>query len=129
MVLNPGTSLYLDFARISAAVLVLLHRVFQLPFYESSLHFPGPAAVVIFFVISGFVIAYASDGLADWREYAVARLARIYSVALPALLLTGALYAMGQLIWPAGTQPHFDRLWVRLIMSTHAAHDHSYRFR
>jgi peptidoglycan/LPS O-acetylase OafA/YrhL len=118
MVLNPGTSLYLDFARISAAVLVLLHHVFQLPFYESSLHFPGPAAVVIFFVISGFVIAYASDGLADWREYAVARLARIYSVALPALLLTGALYAMGQLIWPAGTQPNFDRPWVRLIMST-----------
>jgi peptidoglycan/LPS O-acetylase OafA/YrhL len=49
----------------------------------------GAEAVDVFFVLSGFVIGYATDS----RErtpltYAINRLARIYSVAIPALAAT-----------------------------------------
>ena len=92
--LNESVSLYLDLARIAAAMIVLLHHVFQPPYFSSAVHIPGRSAVIVFFVISGFVIAYASDGRHDWRDYAVARLTRVYSVALPALLLTAVLVWM-----------------------------------
>ena len=98
--LHPGTSLYLDLARISAAALVLLNHVFEPPFYDGGLNFPGPSAVVTFFVIWDFVIAYATDSVSDWRIYAVARFARMHSVVLPALALTAALYFLGQALSP-----------------------------
>ena len=46
------------------------------------------SAVIVFFVLSGFVISWAAkrDGAA--REYVLNRASRIYSVALPALALT-----------------------------------------
>jgi peptidoglycan/LPS O-acetylase OafA/YrhL len=115
--LDPGVSLYLDLARISAAVLVLLHHVFGPPYYDGGFHFPGRSAVIVFFVISGYVIAYASDGQADWRPYAVARLARIYSVALPALALTGLLYVAQGLLLPGDVTMHYDHPAARLAVS------------
>lgn len=58
-------------------------------------------AVTIFFVLSGYVIAFVTDR----REstvggFAVARAARIYSVAIPALILTFTLDSLGRLINP-----------------------------
>ena len=46
------------------------------------------SAVVVFFVISGYVIASAARRDGSAAGYAVSRAARIYSVALPALALT-----------------------------------------
>src|SRR6185369_5512823 len=50
-------------------------------------------AVAAFFVISGYVITATTVAGRGWRYYAVARAARIYSVMVPALLLSLALYA------------------------------------
>jgi peptidoglycan/LPS O-acetylase OafA/YrhL len=66
-------------------VVVLSHSWLVL-FPAYPIHWPGEPAVVVFFVLSGLVIAFVADGrhrtLAD---YALDRLSRLWSVALPAL--------------------------------------------
>jgi peptidoglycan/LPS O-acetylase OafA/YrhL len=78
--------LYLDLTRFAAALVVVLGHSWLVLLPAYPLHWPGPAAVIVFFVLSGFVIAYVTDGrdrtLAD---YALNRLSRLWSVALPAL--------------------------------------------
>ena len=55
-----------------------------------------------FFVLSGFVIAYAAETRdPDARAFALSRLARLLSVTLPALALTAALDRVGADIFPA----------------------------
>ena len=52
----------------------------------------GHQAVVIFFVLSGYVIAYvAAQREKTLLDYAVSRMARIYSVAIPALIITALI--------------------------------------
>ncbi|HEY1982377.1 MAG TPA: acyltransferase [Xanthobacteraceae bacterium] len=97
--MNRPTSLYLDLVRPMAALFVLLSHVGfqnlsggQLGFFESV----GVQAVDVFFVLSGFVIAHVSATREkDIKTYFVSRAARIYSVAIPALLLTAALDDIG----------------------------------
>lgn len=48
----------------------------------------GRTAVVVFFVLSGLVISATASRTPSFGDYAVRRAARIYSVAIPALLLT-----------------------------------------
>ena len=56
----------------------------------------GSDSVVIFFVLSGYVIAYTADQKdRTVRRYFINRCARIYSVVVPALLLTRALEWIG----------------------------------
>ena len=51
---------------------------------------------MVFFVLSGFVIAYvASEKETTPREYFASRFARLYSVAVPALILTVVLDSIG----------------------------------
>jgi peptidoglycan/LPS O-acetylase OafA/YrhL len=46
-------------------------------------------AVTIFFVLSGYVISYVADQKErTLKQYAISRMARIYSVAIPAIVLT-----------------------------------------
>jgi peptidoglycan/LPS O-acetylase OafA/YrhL len=60
-------------------------------------------AVVIFFVLSGFIIYYSTTTRTqNWREYVVMRLSRIYSVALPAVLICISLALV------LSSQPDFD---------------------
>jgi peptidoglycan/LPS O-acetylase OafA/YrhL len=100
--MDKSTSLYLDFCRITAALFVFFHHYFKPPFYAGDLRFNlGREAVVIFFVISGFVIAYVTDrGEASVRSYAIDRASRLYSVVIPALLLTLVLDTCVQAIRP-----------------------------
>jgi peptidoglycan/LPS O-acetylase OafA/YrhL len=59
----------------------------------------GREAVVVFFVLSGYVIAYTTSvEAASLRQYAAARCARIYSVALPVLLATMVAVAFAVLV-------------------------------
>ena len=71
-----------------AALVVVLHHVWPMLFPTFTLPWPGAHAVTVFFVLSGFVIAYASlereNGAVD---YVTRRAARVLSVALPALVL------------------------------------------
>jgi len=115
--LNPGVSLYLDLTRICAALMVCLHHLLQPPFFDRTIAIPGRSAVIVFFVISGFVIAYSSVGERDWRAYAVSRLGRVYSVAIPALLLTGMVALAEALLWPNVVAERQDWPGLRLLLS------------
>lgn len=87
-------SLYLDLVRLLAAVLVVLshfsqHGILGDPTTVSL----GREAVIVFFVLSGYVIAFTTrDGARSLRQYALARSTRLYSVALP---LAMASFAVG----------------------------------
>ncbi len=102
--MNRETSIYLDAVRLSAAILVFLsHAAWQ----QSSggllwqLLGHGREAVDVFFVLSGFVIGYAVDGREpDALSFGINRAARLYSVALPALILTFGLDAIGRTLRP-----------------------------
>src|ERR1700754_2629741 len=48
-------------------------------------------AVEVFFVLSGFLIAYTLERTPTFAEYAVDRFARIYSAYLPCLFVVAAL--------------------------------------
>ena len=72
----------------------------------------GEAAVDVFFVVSGFVIAHATARSAVSQGaigYAISRVARIYSVVLPCLALGWLLDATGAALNPAlyAAAPHF----------------------
>jgi peptidoglycan/LPS O-acetylase OafA/YrhL len=57
----------------------------------------GREAVIAFFVLSGFVIAYSAEQRnPTLRDYASARCARLYSVVLPVLLLAFALAGLAE---------------------------------
>ena len=98
--MNRETSLYLDILRFVAAMTVFLGHVSGAQFTGGLLWQIGPftaEAVTVFFVLSGFVIGYATHR----REtrplpYAIARAARLYSVALPALAATFVLDTIGR---------------------------------
>jgi len=97
--MNRSTSLYLDIVRPLAALVVFASHVsfgnlsdHQLGFMAST----GVQAVDAFFVLSGFVIAHVCCvGRPDLRGYFVSRAARIYSVALGAIVLTFVLDTIG----------------------------------
>ncbi len=84
-------SILLDAMRFFAAIVVLIGHLTQ-PLF--SVGWPdltqlGIAAVGVFFVLSGFVIQYTRPRHADLPDYARARLVRLWSVVIPALVFTG----------------------------------------
>lgn len=90
-------SLFLDVLRLFAALLVVhAHMVTSnIVHVENPLEF-GREAVVIFFVMSGYVIAYTSKMKHEgWRDYLAARVARITSIAYPSLALGFTVAALG----------------------------------
>ena len=91
----------MDFLRFFAAVIVFLsHSAAHYPTKFPLFH-AGHEAVIIFFILSGFVIAFVRDTKEDTlRDYALSRIGRIYSVAIPALVLTVFADFIGQSIDP-----------------------------
>ena len=85
--IDDGVSAYLDIVRAFAAVMVVFSHLLPILFDSSAI--PGNDAVVVFFVISGYVIAYAHQhrDLAAGRFF-FNRLARLWSVLLPSLMLS-----------------------------------------
>lgn len=114
------TSLYLDIIRPIAALVVLLSHASmknlsggQLGFMASS----GVQAVDAFFVLSGFVIAHVCiTKEKDVTSYFIGRAARIYSVAIPALILTVMLDAIGMKEDAATYQGAFQTFSLRLFI-------------
>ncbi|HJT44190.1 MAG TPA: acyltransferase [Rhizomicrobium sp.] len=84
-------STYLDVVRFAAAATVVSAR-FTFPQFIAGVPYQGATAgiaVTIFFVLSGYVITYVADEKEHTlKQFAVSRLARVYSVALPAIILT-----------------------------------------
>lgn len=86
--IDPGLSGYFDLMRVLAAVTVVLSHL--TPNLLGIDVFPGHDAVVVFFVISGYVIAYAAEQRdRTLPRFFVNRLARLWSVLLPSLILSG----------------------------------------
>ena len=100
MTLKPALSAYLDSLRFVAALAVMLGHMDQDGLHMAWLPLSrfSHEAVMIFFVLSGFIIYYSTTARdTTLQHYAVARLSRIYSVALPAVVFSTALaFAVAQ---------------------------------
>ena len=113
-------SIYLDLVRFVAACLVYVYhsnqRLLVTDILPASTY--GHSAVTVFFVLSGFVIAFITDTKErHWATYAASRVSRVYSVALPAVFLTIALDAAGRQLYPALYSYPFDQFGVRTLTS------------
>jgi peptidoglycan/LPS O-acetylase OafA/YrhL len=102
--MQKGFSIYLDLVRLIAALLVAVShsnsRLFTIDRVPLSSY--GHEAVVVFFVLSGYVIAYvAKEREKNWQEYSASRFARIFSLALPVVLITPILDTVGTSIDPS----------------------------
>ncbi len=89
--LPESASLLLDILRFGLAVLVVVGHL-SLPFFSTAwppLLAWADAAVPAFFVLSGFMIRHVTqDRERDPRRYLISRASRMYSVLLPAIILT-----------------------------------------
>jgi peptidoglycan/LPS O-acetylase OafA/YrhL len=113
-------SVYLDLVRFGAACLVYIYHSNQRwlvgPILPLSHH--GHSSVIVFFVLSGYVIAYVTDTKErDWASYTASRLSRVYSVALPTIVLTLLLDWAGRQFLAAPYGYPFDWFVVRIISS------------
>jgi peptidoglycan/LPS O-acetylase OafA/YrhL len=90
-----GQSVYLDLLRVAAALTVFGAHLCYPQFAGHAIAVPpylSHGAVVVFFVLSGFVISHvAANRERNPHDFLTSRAARIYSVAVPALLLTMAV--------------------------------------
>lgn len=99
--LDARFSLYLDLARGCAALAVVAAHFGYFHIFDDAqvARLPdfGREAVIAFFVLSGFVIAYSAEHKnRTARNYAVARATRLYAVVLPVLALSFGLAAWVQ---------------------------------
>ena len=117
--MRKDVSLWLDGMRATASFLVFVAHlsVFGVAAPELARFVPelGHDSVILFFVLSGFVIAFTTESRhASLSEYLVARGARLWSVAVPALALTYGLAALGRelapLAFPGAYQ--LEKLWI-----------------
>lgn len=113
-------SIYLDIVRFLAACLVYLYHSNQRWLVEPILPLAqhGHSAVIVFFVLSGYVIAYVTDTKErDWASYGASRLSRVYSVALPTLVLTLLLDSIGRQLLAEPYGYPYDWFVVRFVAS------------
>ena len=114
-------SLYLDLVRFGAACLVYLYHSNQRWLVEPILPASqlGHSSVIVFFVLSGYVITYVTATKErDWASFTASRLSRVYSVALPALVLTVVLDSIGRQLLPDVYSGYpFDRFLPRVAGS------------
>lgn len=115
--MTPKFSVYLGALRFFAAIIVVLSH-FAYPRFTDGTYIwirdlnLGSDAVIIFFVLSGFLIAYTADQKdKTWQSYVFSRATRLYSVVLPAILLTIALDFFGAQINPE----KYDGWWFNDI--------------
>ena len=126
---NRGLSLYLDLLRLAAALEVF---AFHLGSFGAvglgrfGWNGYGHEAVTVFFVLSGFVIRHAAEHSdAGVGSYAASRLTRVFSVALPCLLLTLVFDATGKYAAPQvyeGLNPGGSAL-LRLALGAGMLHE------
>jgi len=105
-IITGSSSIFLDILRIGAAFTVLYIHAFD-RWFPSLAHVqdkpgePSHAAVIIFFVLSGYVIAHTTISKnRGAMQYAQARLTRLSSVVIPALVITAVIQLTIALIDP-----------------------------
>lgn len=119
--MNRHFSVYLDSVRFLAACLVYMYHSNQRWLSDAVLPLStyGHSSVIVFFVLSGFVIAYVTDTKErDWVSYSASRIARVFSVVVPALVLCIALDALGRHVSPRHYSGYpFDHFAIRFCAS------------
>lgn len=119
--MNPALSVWLDLCRVVAALAVYVgHSVgLQVAPHGATATWSRSAddAVTAFFVISGLVIAHTTrkqHGQA--QTYVLARLSRVYSVALPVVLFALVVDLVGMRFDASlyATDWQYPRLWLHL---------------
>jgi peptidoglycan/LPS O-acetylase OafA/YrhL len=113
-VLTGWPSVFLDGIRFLAALIVLVSHCRAGWFPEGELDMIpsnlSHGAVVIFFVLSGFVIAHTtSNGNRGAKAYAIARLSRLYSVFLPAMIITIVCAVLVRMMTPAIYEQYYQK--------------------
>ncbi|HKL44681.1 MAG TPA: acyltransferase [Roseovarius sp.] len=103
--MTRGLSIWLDALRVWATIIVVVSHVAYPRFTRGDYILIrelnlGSDAVIVFFVISGMVIAYAAGRDGRLSTFAFNRLTRLLSVLLPALLLTFLFDWIGQGVGP-----------------------------
>ncbi|AVB24521.1 acyltransferase [Pseudomonas syringae pv. syringae] len=97
--ISPSLSVYIDLLRVICALSVMIeHYPFSIGverFFTATNY--AYDAVVVFFVLSGYVISYSADTFEKNKmDYAANRMARILPVALAAVVLSAIFfYAVG----------------------------------
>lgn len=117
-------SIYLDLVRFGAALLVVIFhsniRLLTTEVLPYSDHGYVHAAVIVFFVLSGYVISYVAQAKESTPlEYWSSRLSRFYSLAIPVVLLCPLLDMWGEALGPqfyVGATTH-DFALVRMLTS------------
>ncbi|MEO1615473.1 MAG: acyltransferase, partial [Planctomycetota bacterium] len=114
--LGDGFSVCLDALRFMTAIAVVLYHARYLEFGGQVFgvgYRYGWDAVKVFFVLSGFVIAYVAETKSNslplfFRD----RLSRLYSVVVPAILVTCIADSLGHLLAPEMyTEKFFSGEW------------------
>jgi peptidoglycan/LPS O-acetylase OafA/YrhL len=102
--LTTSESVALDVIRVCAAMTVVIGHLTQ-PYFSQGLPnlvLVGRGAVAIFFILSGFVIRYVTvSRRGTMSEFLRDRASRIYSVALPAMLITFVADSISRHLNPA----------------------------
>ena len=127
--LTPFQSDYLDFFRGLSAVLVLLshicqifwHEYFKIDFLNNVVNAVSGIAVMVFFVLSGFLISTTIyRNLAkhqfksfDSKKFIIDRLVRLYPPLLFTLLLMCIIYSICMLFGFEGTRMNIE--WANLL--------------
>ena len=119
--LTQSFSLYLHLIRLAAALAVFFEHLASNPFTQGTiwgrLSAYGTIAVTIFFLLSGYVIAYVvAHRERTAREYVVGRASRLYSVIPIALL---PIWALGYALYHARIRLAFPALasWLVFLAS------------
>lgn len=115
-------SIYLDLVRFTAALMVVIYHsnVRLLTTEKLPLGEHGHAAVIVFFILSGYVISYiTSSKESEPLDYWSNRFARFYSLVIPAVLLCPLLDLAGEALSP---QYYVDKTthtfaWLRILTS------------
>ncbi|WP_252177883.1 acyltransferase [Endozoicomonas sp. 4G] len=111
--MNTRVSLYLDLLRFLAAFIVMISHVAMERITGGSWQWIrdlriGSDTVIVFFVLSGYVIAYVADiKREDRKNYLINRFSRLYSVVIPALLLTMFVDWLGIMM----AQDFYETFW------------------
>lgn len=118
--MNPNISWSMSVIRGVAAMVVAATHAFQifvlpylglggLPHLLTSL--AATYAVLLFFVVSGFMIYWSvqrhtTDGIFDWKGYAIARILRIYPPLFAAIVITFLVFSIIKVLGLHGSESY-----------------------
>ncbi|WP_084197596.1 acyltransferase family protein [Solimonas soli] len=132
--MDRNLSVRLDFLRWIAAMMVFLAHYGHFAFPTVPQHRFAPfgfLGVAIFFVLSGYLIAFVSEHKHEtFRDYFIARIVRLYSVYVPAIALTFILDFSGRQVdvskYLEYVDPFSARALVDFIFVSSFLHENSF---